>query len=436
MHEFKLQFGEPSSPDEQTARGALCWLTDKDSTIRASLASLGHLGPSLGRVGDVADPNVDFVRIAVAVYAADRSVPRDGGGSNWNRRPIKITVPVRCLSQWEASTSELESVVNLLTGDDWTFEFVEDSAPTEMAVDESPPPPARVVLLSGGADSAAGALVSRSELGDGERQALVSHFNGGVLGPLQRSRADSIADLVQGEDQQHFQFNIGRRSKRLDGKGFEDEYSSRSRSLLFLAVGLAVASVHRVPLWIPENGFASLNPPLGMERLGSLSTRTTHPAFLADLSSLLNSAGAHGEITNPFSGNTKGEMFQRVAELIDTSEAAAFLSATNSCSHTGQRAFGESSSTPCGVCFGCVVRRAAFVAAAVPDETQYIDATGNTKLQAWLDRNSIEEAVRRFVARGVKSRDVIALSLPSSYSASDALDLCQRGSQELGGLFA
>ncbi len=222
----------------------------------------------------------------------------------------------------------------------------------------------------------------------------------------------------------------------LTGWRVADEQSTRSRSLLFLALGLAVASVHQVPLWIPENGFASLNPPLGMERLGSLSTRTTHPAFLGDLSSLLNSVGAHGEITNPFSGNTKGEMFRRVADLIGTSAATGFLSTTNSCSHTGQRAFKVSSSTPCGVCFGCVVRRAAFAAAEIPDETQYIDAAGNTKLQAWLDKNSIEEAVRRFVARGVKSRDVIALSLPSSYSAADALDLCQRGSRELGELFA
>ena len=326
--------------------------------------------------------------------------------------------------------------MNLLTGDDWTFEFVEDNAPTEMAVDESLPAPARVVLLSGGADSAVGALLSRSELNDDEQQALVSHFNGGVLGPLQRNIADSIARLVPGTDQQHFQFNIGRRGKRLDGVEFENEYSTRSRSLLFLALGLAVASVHRAPLWIPENGFASLNPPLGMERLGSISTRTTHPAFLTDLSSLLSSVGAHGEITNPFSRNTKGEMFRRVTDLIGTSEATRFLSATNSCSHTGQRAFSVSSATPCGVCFGCVVRRAAFAAAEIPDETQYIDAAGNAKLQAWLDKNSIEEAVRRFVARGVKSRDVIALSLPSSYSASDALDLCQRGSRELGELFA
>lgn len=436
MPEFQLQFAEPDSVDQQTAEGGLCWLADKDSTIRASLVSLAHLGPSLGRVGEVADANIDFVRIAVAVYAADRSVSRESGGSNWNRRPIKITVPVRSLSQWEASASELEAVVNLLTGDDWSFEFVADNAVEEMAVDESSPAPARVVLLSGGADSAAGALVSRAELNDGERQALVSHINGGVLGPLQRGIAESIAQLVPGEDQQHFQFNIGRGSKRLDGRDFDNEYSSRSRSLLFLALGLAVASVHRVPLWIPENGFASLNPPLGMERLGSVSTRTTHPAFLADLSSLLNNVGAHGEITNPFSRNTKGEMFRRVSDLFGTSEGAAFLSATNSCSHTGQRAFKVPPTTPCGVCFGCVVRRAAFAAAEVPDETQYIDAAGNAKLKAWLDKNSIEEAVRRFVARGVKSRDVIALSLPGNYSASDALDLCQRGSRELGDLVA
>ena len=95
MREFQLQFAEPSTANEQAAKGGLCWLTDKDSTIKSSLANLGHLGPSLGRVGEVADANVDFVRIAVAVFAADRSVPRKSGGSDWNQRSIKVTVPVR-----------------------------------------------------------------------------------------------------------------------------------------------------------------------------------------------------------------------------------------------------------------------------------------------------------------------------------------------------
>lgn len=191
-----------------------------------------------------------------------------------------------------------------------------------------------------------------------------------------------------------------RNQQRLDGTAYATEPSSRSRSLLFLALGLAVASVDSVPLWIPENGFASLNPPLGPERRGSLSTRTTHPAFLDGLSGVLAAVGAHGLIENPFADSTKGEMFRRAAELVGDAAAATLLSSTNSCAHTGQRAFGISRATACGVCFGCVVRRASFRAAGLPDATTYTEAGGNAKLQAWLDANSVEPAVRSFVSRG------------------------------------
>ena len=56
-----------------------------------------------------------------------------------------------------------------------------------------------------------------------------------------------------------------------------------TRSFLFLAFGLAIASMEELPLWIPENGFASLNLPLTADQRGSLSTRTTHPLFLEQL---------------------------------------------------------------------------------------------------------------------------------------------------------
>ena len=186
-----------------------------------------------------------------------------------------------------------------------------------------------------------------------------------------------------------------------------------------------------VPLWIPENGFASINPPLGPERRGSLSTRTTHPAFLEGLSRILLTVGAHSLIENPFADRTKGEMFRCAAELVGDPAAAQLLSATNSCAHTGQRAFGVSPSTACGVCFGCVVRRASFHAAGLVDATTYIRSNGNSKLQAWLDSISVEPAIQSFVARGLRQRDLIALNLPPHWKIDQALDLCQRGIAEL-----
>jgi 7-cyano-7-deazaguanine synthase in queuosine biosynthesis len=438
MASFRLRLAEPKIISADDAKTSFHWLPSRNSTIYSNVGPDGaHMGPRLRVLGQVRPRNIDLVRIAVAVYAADRSLSRSGGGSNWNSRPFDLTIPVLDPEPWRAVASEFTAVVDLLTGDQWSFKFVKEKGGSEQVVmsESSKSSAARVVLLSGGADSAVGALLSRSELGDGESHTLVSHYSSGVLAPRQREVASLLETLVVDRPQHHVQVHLGRAGKQLDGKNFPNEQSTRSRSLLFIALGLAMASLNEVPLWIPENGFASLNPPLGRDRLGSVSTRTTHPRFLEELSSLLDDVGGHGAILNPFISTTKGEMFNRAAELVGRDNAADLLSRTNSCAHTGQRSFGVSTATPCGVCFGCVVRRAAFRAAGLRDETKYISGSGHPALQAWLDSNSVERAVRRFAERGVTHNDLIAMSLPESYKLKDALDLCRRAIQELEGLF-
>jgi 7-cyano-7-deazaguanine synthase in queuosine biosynthesis len=428
MPGFTLRVKAPAviSPDE--AKTSFYWLAGGSSSFTTGL------GPNLGKLGPVQDLSVDLVRIAVTVYAADRSTYRESGGSNWNQRSLQLEIPVSDAARWQAVAGELASVVAFLTGDEWTFRFNEEQAPVEPVAEKADGPSKRVVLLSGGADSAIGALVSRNELAPEERHILLSHFSASFFAPIQRAIAEAVEQLLPGPAQQHVQIHLSRKQKRLDGTEYPTEQSSRSRSLLFLALGLAVASIEEVPLWIPENGFAALNPPLGPERRGSLSTRTTHPAFLDGLAEVLRNVGAHGMIENPFASSTKGEMFKRAAALAGDDAASSFLGSTNSCAHTGQRAFGISPTMACGVCFGCVIRRASFAASHVRDATAYIAPGSNQKLQAWLDDKSVEPAVRSFVKRGVRERDLTAMSLPNSFPLSDALDLCRRGIGELAGL--
>lgn len=426
--DFTLRLAAPETATADEASQSFYWLTNGSSTFTTKL------DPCLSSLGQVAPLNIDLARIAVAVYAADHSVPRAGGGSSWNQREIEVTVPVSDVSKWSQVADELTGVVGFLTGDRWTIRFNAEDVDTGTPAKPQASPPRRVVLLSGGADSALGALVSRGQLGKDESHLLVSHFSARTLPPIQRRVAAAVEQLMPGPAQEHLQLHMSRNAKRIDGTEYFTEPTSRSRSLLFLALGLAAASVYEVPLWIPENGFASLNPPLGPERLGSVSTRTTHPAFLGGLGQVLKDVGAHHTIENPFASNTKGEMFSRAADLIKKKKASAYLSDTNSCAHTGQRAFGVSSSQSCGVCFGCVVRRAAFSASGVEDATTYIAAGSNKKLRAWLDSKSVEPAVRSFIKRGVRERDLIALSLPTTYALADARDLCERGIKELAGL--
>jgi hypothetical protein len=238
---------------------------------------------------------------------------------------------------------------------------------------------------------------------------------------------------MAGGQQQHFQIHLNRKGKRLDGSRYDREPSSRSRSILFIALGLAVASIDSVQLWIPENGFASLNPPLGYNRLGSLSTKTTHPAFLQGLQDVLARVGAHSDLHNPFTTKTKGEMFQLAIEAIGQQQASELFGLTNSCAHTGHPGHRPSAATPCGVCFGCVVRRAALKAANLPDLATYADPASSAKLKKWLEDETIVPAIRSFISRGVRTRDLLAMSLPTSYSLEDAANLCDRGVKELAG---
>ena len=428
MPNFRLELTVPDPVPQDQATSTFYW----SSNTAGSFVST--YGPNLGRLGPVASPNIDLVRIAAAAFTADRSAPREYGGSNWNARDIGLTVPVHSPDLWRSVSNELASLLGLLTGDSWNLEYVPSYGPKEPVANLAPGVE-RVVLVSGGADSAIGALKSRQTLSSGGH-ILVSHVGATVLAPTQRRVGFGARRLVPGPRQRHLQIGFRRKARQVNGAEFPSESSSRSRSLLFLAFGLAVASLDGVPLWIPENGFASLNPPLGAERRGSLSTRTTHPAFLEGLTDVLEEVGAQSTIINPFAGQTKGEMFADVADQFGQTEASNFLSLTHSCGLTGQRSYGVSILTQCGVCFGCVVRKASFQAAGIEDGTDYIVAPPGTSIEAWLRRNSIVSSVRAFIRRGIQTRDIAAMGLPTSYSSQDAIDLCKRGLAELQGLYS
>ena len=282
-------------------------------------------GPRLVSIGAVLPLNVDLVRLALLVFAADRSTIRKVGKTNWSSRDFALTVPVSYGQSWNAVSDEMGSLLGFLTGDTWEFNFRTARPPKEQVVKKLDlQEPSRVVLMSGGADSALGVLESRRQLMPTESHVLVSHVGLTPLAPIQRRVAETASTIARGPAQSVEQIQLGRRQHQVDGSTFKSETSTRSRSFLFLALGLAHASVHKVPLWIPENGFASLNPPLAANRRGSLSTRTTHPAFLDGLSRILEDIGAQSTIVNPFARMTKGEMFRAAANQFSEAEISGF----------------------------------------------------------------------------------------------------------------
>lgn len=392
-----------------------------------------NVGPRLGNFGAVNNRNIDLVRIAAAVLAADRSVSRSGSLSTWNRREISLTVDVLAATPWDNVKRDLEQLLGFLTGDVWSFNFQRRSGnPEQLGIVGIGA--TRVVLLSGGADSAIGALHSARELSArDERHVLVSHWASTNISALQSHIAGEVDRLAPGALADHLKVHLARGRRSPSGKEYGRENSSRSRSFLFIALGLAVASVNQIPLWIPENGYASINPPLSRSRRGSLSTKTTHPKFLGDLVSLLDRVGAHSDLVNPFADITKGEMFSQVRERFGADEASAFLSETSSCSHTGARSFGISPKLACGVCFGCILRRASFAASRLRDTTAYL-VPKDEKQQAWAADKSVVPAMRDFLREPFSESDLALLQLPANMALSDVNELIQRGRNELRSL--
>lgn len=297
----------------------------------------------------------DLLSIALAVVSADLRVPRNRSADGWTRE-ITLSVGVGSPDFWNSVASDLCRVLQFLTTDVWSISFFRDDRLPFLSSRDTGIEQDSVVLLSGGLDSLVGVI----DLTRGSRTNpfAVSQKAAGES-QLQTRFAKEI-----GLDLAHIQFN------QLQNFPGQREGSQRSRSMAFLSYGVLVAtalpkasSVEDVPLFVCENGFISLNPPLTDMRLGSLSTRTTHPAFLSMFQHLLDIAEIRVRLTNPYQLLTKGEMLRNCSDLVALSENASM---SISCGR-----FSRHNWTHCGRCLPCLIRRAAFSASPIPDATRY-----------------------------------------------------------------
>lgn len=388
-----------------------------------------NLGPRLDELGHVPALHLDLVHLATLVYLVDRTAERSRYG--WERQ-LELTVPVSDASVWETVAEPLESLLRFLSGDDWRLSFKGRRLPRAgdraEVIGEGP-----VVLFSGGADSLCGALVVADDLG--RSPVLMSHWDTTTTGGIQAALTERLDDLWSA-DTPRIAARIGRRRQQVgSGADFGKEPTSRTRSLLFVALGLAAASVRDADLVMAENGWASMNVPLGGERRGALSTRTTHPAFLDGLMGALRTVGITTPLTNPFEALTKGEMFRRVKQIHGADVASELLSMTHSCAKPGAQYHGFSPAAQCGLCFGCLVRRGAFLAADLEDGTEYVELLlrGQGRRRArWLtdEKRKTYTALRYRVERGISPTDIVTLGLPARVSRADALRLARAGLAE------
>jgi hypothetical protein len=308
---------------------------------------------------------IDLLHLAMAVYSADLRVNRKYSGDRWTR-DLVVHLPVSDVARWSASSETLVRMVQFLTGDRWRFEFRQRTAPPAAPAGQLRLNNIQMVsLFSGGLDSLVGAI---DLLAAGRFVALVGHHGAGVTNSVQTNVLNSLTQRYR-PTLAPFMFYV--QPPRLAAD--DGERSMRSRSILFLSLGAAVAATlgGGQPLVVAENGLISLNVPLTPSRSGSSSTRTTHPHFLALFRDLLASVGLSVPVEVPYRFLTKGEMLQRcVAPDVLRSTA----SATMSCSHPeAGRYRGHSPGNHCGYCVPCIIRRASLHAAGLPQSAYNVD---------------------------------------------------------------
>jgi len=200
-------------------------------------------------------------------------------------------------------------------------------------------------------------------LESGNKLLLVSHHEGGgIISGRQRLLAKEL-QLHYGNDKvQHCGISLS------VSNGIEP--STRSRSLLFISLGLCLATTisMETPLIIPENGFVSLNCPLTPNRLGSYTTRTTHPYFLKKIQDIIYKIGIKNTLSNIYSFKTKGQL---VSECANRNLLKKLFKISISCAHPEALRWRKKSPGPCGYCFPCIVRRASLNTIGWDDASEY-----------------------------------------------------------------
>lgn len=373
---------------------------------------------------------IDLLYISMSVFAADRLCERSASYDNWERE-FNLYIPVLEKDIWNQNKLLLQEMLEFLSGDIWRIEFrsrkksvIEEHCKKKWEkVKDKAKKYTKVCMFSGGLDSFIGAIDLLEKFKQNKEKILfISHYGGGK-GTIEYQKT-LINEFVReyNLDRENFiQFH----SSIVGGV----ENTTRTRSFMFFAHAIALASTfgRSVDLTIPENGLISLNIPSTFSRLGTSSTRTTHPYYMKKLQELISAIGLSIVLNNPYQFKTKGEM---LISCKNQQFMRQNIENTMSCSHPDVgRLRGEKHTMHCGYCLPCVIRQAALKKAGIIDKSKYYDSSCKSVTQAKTNLNSYRQGLKKFNPKF--SFMTIQMNGPISEDIDKYSELYKRGMVEL-----
>ena len=311
----------------------------------------------------------DIMSLATMVYLADTRIERAVHGQDSWSREIEVEIPVSNVELWETQICTIERMLKFLTGDLWKIELSsrtwQFSRPDEIG--EKSNKYDEVSLFSGGMDS----LISTINLmEDGKNTLLISHAGEALTKNAQKNIVNKFDVLYP--DVLHTWLDLWMVFPRDYIPEGGNDNNTRSRSFLFIGYALfAMTGMDNInELLVPENGLIALNLPLDETRVGSFSTRTTHPFYLFLWNELLEGLGMNLSVKNPYWNRTKGEMAE---ECKNKDVLYETMKLSFSCSSPGKARWKQLSQQHCGYCVPCLIRRAAMHKAFGDDGTVYTE---------------------------------------------------------------
>lgn len=382
---------------------------------------------------------VDLMILAAHVYAADTRISRSTESQDTWTREIRLVVPVSDVNVWNKATSLIVRLLNFLTGDRWSVAFRQRPASFSTIVQKEAKdlwgsPYTGVSLFSGGLDSLIGAI---DTLQAGKVPLLVSHAGDGTTSKAQDLCFEKLKENYKKVDFSRLRFWLN-----IPGdifKSIQTEDTTRGRSFLFFSLGVLAGTGIKQPfvLQVPENGLIALNIPLDALRLGSLSTRTTHPYYMDCWNELLSTLGINGKLENPYWNKTKGEMVDNCTNKKLLNET---IPLSLSCSSPTKGRWQGISTQHCGYCLPCLIRRASIKKDSTTYTLQDINSqTLNTLRSEGQQIRSFQLAIKRLVKNPALAKILIYKPGPLPQDpqiVSELANVYSRGMAEIGKLLS